>query len=76
MQYTYPVNASPSPDLAKHVAVFWSLLSRVIDVMLPVGTTVCALGSIFLCLLVVLPCLFLITLAGQVVLWPLQWAYK
>lgn len=77
MQLTHVVKASPIPDLVKRSAVLWWLFARVTDVVMQVGSIMLALGCTLLCLLVVFPCMFLITVGAHLLswpLWPLEWA--
>lgn len=76
MQHAHPVTAFSFPHLSTYFALFLSWFAHVTVVVRHVGTTVLALGSAAVCLLAVLPCVFLATIAAQAVLSSWAWVYE
>ena len=76
MQHAHPVTAFSLPNLSTYFAFFLSLFTLFVEVVREVGITILALGSALVCLLAVLPCVFVITIAAQVVCWSLASVYE
>lgn len=72
MQLTHFVKTLPSPDLAKHHAELLLSCVGVTEVAKQVGSMMLALGCLLLCFLVVFPCMFLMTVGAQSLLWLLE----